>query len=258
MHQNSCDQPLNELLQRMESEEFTAADLEQMCRTYPHCAADLKECYQLWADLEHVEVPEPSLAMHQGFDQILSDFSAGRNRGWTWGWLRWPAGLNMVATGWRPALVSTIFILGLAAGYLLRPTGQKEEEVAVAKNYVDLIDQRSTAQRLQVIYSAKEVDNPDARIIDALNQALLNDPNVNVRLSAIETMLHFAHVPKVRENLIRAIPHQTSPLVQVTLADAMILLEDERSVQELQKLLESDDVEVEVRLQLEKTLEVLL
>ena len=257
LRMNSCEQPLNELLQRLESEDFSASDLERMCRVYPECAADLEQCYHMWVDLEKVGVPEPSMAMHQGFYEVLSGFSDGRTRKSRWSWLNWPANLNFTSIAWRPALVLTVFVLGLAGGYLLH-TPPKEIQPQIVQSYTDLIDQRTTSQRLQVIHHAKQTDDPDARIIDALNQALLKDPNINVRLSAIEAMLHFAHLPKVRENLIRAIPYQTSPLVQVTLADAMILLQDKRSVEELQKLLESEDVEVEVRLQLEKTLEVLL
>ena len=258
MQIKSCEEPMNELLQRMESEQFTAADLEELCRKYPDCASELEKCYGMWGELEQLEIPEPSLAMHQGFYQILSDFSAGHTSKSPWSWLNWPANLNFNALTWRSAIVLTVFVLGWTGGYLLRTPTQGQKQQVVAENYADLIDQRSTAQRLQVIHRAREINDPDARIIEALNQALLKDPNINVRLTAIEAMLHFAHLPKVRENLIRAIPYQTSPLVQVTLADAMILLEDKRSVKELRKLLDSGEVEVEVRLQLEKTLDVLL
>ncbi len=255
-----CQQPLEKLMALMESDNFSVVELDQLCREYPSCEKEIRAVYDLWNDLEEVKAPEPSPAMHAGFYGMLSDYEnrAASKSGWRI--RQWPGWLNFDNLFLRAALASVIFVLGVFAGtrWLQPASGPQTIVVVPEKTYDDLIDQNSTAERLQVIHQAKQATNPDERIIKALNEALLKDPNINVRLSAIEAMLHFADNPKVRENLILAIPHQTSPLVQVTLADAMIMLEEKRSIEEIQKLLDSDEVEVEVKLQLERTLEVLL
>jgi Tfp pilus assembly protein PilF len=58
--------------------------------------------------------------------------------------------------------------------------------------------------------------------------------------------------------LIKAIPQQESPLVQLALAEAMMKLQEKDSADEWRKLLSSDHVEVDVRHNLEETLETIL
>ena len=112
----------------------------------------------------------------------------------------------------------------------------------------------SSINRLEDISAMKNAPKLDDKIIDALNKALVNDPNVNVRLSAIEAMLHYADNPQVRQNLIKAIPYQTSPIILMTLAEVMIGLEESSSKDEWLELLGSDKLEDEMKRQLEETL----
>jgi len=87
---------------------------------------------------------------------------------------------------------------------------------------------------------------------------ILNDPNVNVRLSAIETMVLFSDMPEARTYLIEAIPHQRSSIVQLELADVMIMLEEKESADEWQELLESDMLESDAKIHLEESLKTIL
>jgi hypothetical protein len=108
------------------------------------------------------------------------------------------------------------------------------------------------------INKIKELPQLNRKIIEALNQALLKDPNINVRLSAIEAMLHFADHPQVRQNLIEAIPYQTSPIVQLTLAEVMIELQETKSKEAWNKLLKEGHVEEDIKKQLKETLDIII
>jgi hypothetical protein len=119
-------------------------------------------------------------------------------------------------------------------------------------------NQESAGSRLKQVQEVKDLKSPDERIFEVLNNVLLYDPNTNVRLSAIESLLFFADAPKVREYLIEAIPHQESPLVQIALADAMLRLHEKNSHEQWEKLFESDQIEMEVKKHLRETLEPLL
>ncbi len=67
-------------------------------------------------------------------------------------------------------------------------------------------------------------------------------PNVNVRLTTLEALTHFARDPVVREGLIQSILQQESPLVQAALADVMLKLQEKRAIQPFKKLLQQKDL----------------
>lgn len=260
---STCQQALDELMNRIEVESFDPAGLDQLCRQFPDCSQTLRSTYNMWQAIDEVEVPEPSQAMHTGFYKMLNEFQAetipATKTRYQFDWWTW----NGFSLKW--AVIAGVFMLGVFSGTFFRTEDggmalleNNEEKLQVEESYAMLTSSESASSRLQGIQMAKKMEHLDNRIIEALNQTLLNDPNVNVRLSAIETMLHFADNPQVRENLIRAIPHQTSPLIQMTLAEVMIALKDKRAIQEIRELLEAQQLELEVQMKMEETIETLL
>jgi HEAT repeat protein len=97
----------------------------------------------------------------------------------------------------------------------------------------------------------------DEKVIQALLQTLNNDPNINVRLVTVETLRQFADEPQVREGLIQSITRQESPLVQIALADVMVGLQEKRSVKQLQRLLEQENLDETVKIKIKETVKVL-
>jgi len=53
------------------------------------------------------------------------------------------------------------------------------------------------------------------RVIKALFTTLNSDPNINVRLVAIESLAKYAETPEVRMELVKSIELQDAPLVQI-------------------------------------------
>ena len=259
-----CQQAMDRLLSQMEDGAFNEEALESLCRQFPDCSDQLRASYDLWQNMDDLAVvPEPSQAMDAGFYKMLNDFSAqaatSRTRlpleWWTW---------NGFSLKW--AVIAGVFLLGLASGLFFQPapivpaslTLEEEMGKTTRESYAKLTSSSSASDRLLGLQMAKQLERPDDRILEALNHTLLYDENTNVRLSAIETMIHFSDNPQVRENLIRAIPYQTSPLVQLTLAEVVLALKDKRAVEEIRRLLQSEQVELEVKMKLEDTIETLL
>jgi len=81
---------------------------------------------------------------------------------------------------------------------------------------------------------------------------------VNVRLITLEALIALAESPKVREGLVLSLIKQESPLVQVAQADAMIQLQEKRSVKELQQLLKKEGLNEMVKEKLEETITYLI
>jgi hypothetical protein len=121
-----------------------------------------------------------------------------------------------------------------------------------------LLRQPSATDRLKAINISNRMNNADDKIIDALLNTLNNDQNVNVRLMAVEALCNYANNPRVRIGLIQSIVRQESPIVQVALADVMVLLQEKRSVSELKKLLERNNIDKNVETKLKNSIELLI
>ncbi len=260
----NCQNAIEALLGQMENESFQEQELEIFCQQYPDCSESLRATYATWQSLEELEVPKSSPVMDAGFYKMLNEFQTEQNK-------RNQSIFGFISKifegpGLKWAVLAGMFLLGMVSGSIFW-SGQSGETMAVVEeeslnkvnlSYAKLTSTESVTDRLQGIQMVKEMVELDNRIIEALNRALLNDENENVRLSAIETMLHFTDNPKVRENLIRAIPYQDSPLIQMTLAEVVIALEEKSAIVEIRELLENQALELEVKMKMEETIELLL
>ncbi len=262
--QNNCRIAIDSLLKELENESFTKEKLDMLCHQFPDCAENLQTTLAMWQQLEEVPSPEPSPAMDAGFYKMLSEFTTEQAKAskawWDLDWVR----LNGFNLKW--VALAGVFMLGMASGVILWPEKQARGIADIEQNlnsdqavdWVALTSAQSTTERLMSIQQIRERAELDDQIVQALGEVLMHDENENVRLSAIETMLYFADNPKVRENLIRAIPYQSSPLIQMTLAEVMVALNDSRAVNEIRQLLETQQLELEVKMKMEETIETLL
>ena len=89
-----------------------------------------------------------------------------------------------------------------------------------------LLQQQSAGERLRGVTWSNRMERPDSAVENALLTAVNRDPNVNVRLSAVDALQKFTANPAVRRALVDAIPVQDSPLVQIALIDAIVPLGD--------------------------------
>ncbi len=274
----NCSEAIDVLLDQLENENFDQKQFEQLVNNHPNCKEELTANYTLWNDLARVKTPQPRAEMSRDFYKKLNEYEAqhlvvSNNQNGLWSWLKsWNISTNP-QLGW--ALGIGLFLFGFFSGQLLSPNSQQaqineliaqvnqlqkdqKEGSNLAETRFQINLQQSVSNRMKDIQLVRQMDNPNAKILMALNKALCNDPNINVRLSAIESLVYFSDEPEVMEILIKAIPKQTSPIVQLELAEVMVQLEEKRSSDAWKELLESDDLELNVKMQLEESLQVLL
>ena len=277
-HPVDCSEVLDLLLSQMENENFDQTQFNQLVQNHPSCAEALTANYTLWNDLVTLPTPEPSAEMSSNFYKKLNEYSTQTkvvpsHPIGLWNWLKKWTIPNNASISW--ALGIGLFLFGFFSGQFLGPNQQQAQinELIAQVNQLqknqqaenNLSDtrfqinlQQSVSNRMKDIQLVRQMDNPNAKILMALNKAICNDPNINVRLSAIESLVYFSDDPKVMEILIKAIPKQTSPIVQLELAEVMVQLEEKRSSGAWKELLESGDLELNVKMQLEESLQVLL
>ncbi|MFZ1809170.1 MAG: HEAT repeat domain-containing protein, partial [Cyclobacteriaceae bacterium] len=96
------------------------------------------------------------------------------------------------------------------------------------------------------------------KVTEALIKTLNEDGNVNVRLAALDALRPYVRESYVRESIIRSIANQSSPMVQVALAELMVELQEKKSVKELRKLLEEEATPNDVKERIEESIQVLI
>lgn len=186
-------------------------------------------------------------------------------------WKQFTAWWQSIASGtdMRWALSFCMLFLGIGIGYLLRPAAapvdtqqlsQLTTEVQQMREMVilSMLEQSSPTDRLKAVNMGYELQEADVRVIEALLRTLNSDPNVNVRLAAVEALRKHADKPVVREGLLASINQQESPQVQIALADLMVELQEKQAVEPMQKLLQEEGVNEAVRQKIENSIHVLI
>ena len=157
--------------------------------------------------------------------------------------------------------------LGLFIGLNMRPSSGNQQEIAQLSNdlqdmremmMLTLLEKQSSSERLKAVSLTNEMPQASEKVTKALLQTLNEDPNVNVRLSALDALLPYATNPEVRSGLIGSIQKQESPMVQVALAEVMEALQEKNAVRPLKELLDQERMPKEVKEKIEQSISTLL
>ena len=121
-----------------------------------------------------------------------------------------------------------------------------------------LADEQSASKRLQALSEASKLDTATEQVILALFKMLNEDTNVNVRLAAVASLSKYVDNPKVREGLVMSITKQNSPLVQIALAELMVTLKEQTSINSMETLLKKPDINSAVKKKLEESIKQII
>lgn len=242
-----------------------AKSFEQFLAGNPEYNEQYKTLLAAWEKMESLEAPKTSLQMDENFFGMLSgEIEKGKkneNKRPFW---------DGIFTVFRPQLAYGILLLaiGLGLGYYLRFSHQhKTVETMVSNNEAEevrqklvltLLEQPSANQRLQGVGEANKFENADEIVIQALLQTLNNDSNVNVRLAAIESLTNYVDNPIVRQGLVQSIPNQESPILQITLANLMVALQEKASIEPFKQLLKEKELDTTVKKRIESSIESII
>jgi hypothetical protein len=172
---------------------------------------------------------------------------------------------------WRPAIGLAFGLAAVAGGMLLgyhmktdRDGGaelsQLHEEVRGVSRLliISLLQQESASERLRGVSWSYQTDASDAGITAALLDALRHDPNVNVRLAALDALARSMNRSDVREDLLRSLPKQPSPLVQAAIVDLMVQLHERSSLGVFREMVRDTALNSSVKKKIEQGIQQLI
>jgi len=232
-----------------------------------HDLNDLEDLEQLIETMDRISIPEPSLEMTEDFYLMLEkeELKLKRKVGFlnVFSWIK--DGINQTGFA-RIAYAVILLLIGFALGFVLTSgTGNshKMNEMSAEINQMQemmvlaMLDKSAPSDRIKAIHMTSQMDRINPNIVDGLLYTLNNDSNDNVRLIAAEALLAFAKDDNVRHGLLESIEQQDSPMLQMTLTDGLVAMDEKKSIPYLKRLLERQDIFDEVKTKLETGIQML-
>ncbi len=146
-----------------------------------------------------------------------------------------------------------LLIAGMFSGSIFFPQRvvvESQNEIAALQQDIkemkqlvvfSLLSQESASERIKAVSYAMDFTEPDLELTEALFNTLNYDPNVNVRLSAIQALSNFASNGQIRSGLIESLEKQDDPMVQIMLINILVGMAEREAVQHFRKM--ADDQE---------------
>ena len=220
------------------------------------CRDEITGLSETWAQLGVLPDPKASPALREGFYAMLARETAQgtaapseplrlpRKSRHHSSWMLTAAATLLVAVG--------AFTLGrwLQSG---NPT-QMTSQGGASSADLAMLQSTSVGDRMVGITLIAQNGKADPTLAGPLLDLLDHDPNIRVRLAAVEALYLFDHQPEVRSRVAAALNQQTSPLVQMALIDLLVGMREKRAHEALQALIQDHRIQPEVREKAEASL----
>jgi predicted anti-sigma-YlaC factor YlaD len=232
------------------------------------CRGELQGLSETWTRLRVKDEARPSPALRARFYTMLEAYPRDPEKHLT------AVAKRPVVQWWewalRPAAALLILAIGVVVGVRIKsgpagaPPGEDmvrmSHEIASLRQQVSLalINQTSAGERLRGVALVSQVQHPDPSLVNSLLDLVDNDPNVNVRLSAVEALFLFAPHAQIRERLTQSLGKQTSPVVQIAVIDLLVASREKQAAEALGRLIKDQRVRPEVREHAESGIKQLL
>jgi hypothetical protein len=241
--------------------EAARAELDTHLGQCAACREELRTMKDLWTQLGSYPEIQPTPALRSRFRASLAAYRLGLDHARTsapsirpaWHWIEsWWRGHG--TPQWAGAL--SWLMAGLLAGLLWRgparpavDTEQLRAEMASLRREMNqaLLQHSSVNERLKGVNAMAHAVQPDPALLNALLRVLNTDPNLEVRLAAIEAIQPFAEQAAVRKGLVLSLTSQESPLVQIELINLLVEIQERQCIELLEALAHDTRLDATVR-----------
>lgn len=251
----NCDQA-DKLLMDSLMGTLSAEDRRQLDEHLSSCdrcreeATNVESLWQDLGDLGETGQAVPSDKLTRRFRLALADFEADLRETARPGFAEWWTGLWSAHPAWQAAFSAALVVVGVLLGttFPSRQTTRGEiNQLRAEMNTmsravtVSLLQHQSASERLRAVSWSRRAGS-DNQVLTALLDSVRHDPNVNVRLAAVDALAAYAGTGTVRTGLIDSLTVEESPLVQLAVLEAVAGEEGLRNG-ELRKLTDSGVVD---------------
>ncbi len=239
-----------------------------------------KEEQELWDALGKIKTPTPSKEMKTRFHAMLDTYKNEQEAKNESGLLNGATSrvfdqikaffTPKPAFNWAYSLALAM-VFGVVGYFVGKPAGGVPQSQQVANQdkveklssevqemkqmmMLSMLENPEATERMKAVGYTQELQTVDNQVVEALLTTLNLDPDDNVRLVTLEALLELAKNPKVREGLVLSLSKQDSPMVQVALADAMVKMQEKRSIKQFKQMLNDSNLNKSVKTKIKKTI----
>jgi anti-sigma factor RsiW len=244
----SCEDTSALIVDRLKGQ-ISAADeqrLDAHLATCTACSEEAETVTALWERLGTFEVDVPHERLRARFHAGLAAYEARESQHWTERFFeRWWPQQPVLQVG----LAAALALVGVLIGQQL--PSPVDTEVAALRDEVRtvglaLLDHQSASERLLgVAWSRRTAQTPD--VVNALLERVQYDPNLSVRLAAVDALRAELDQPDVSAGFALALDRQESPLMQVALTDALLATGSGPSIEAVRAILSRESLDPTVR-----------
>lgn len=254
-----CQEKVVQYLQH-ELDEDEKKRFEKHLSDCKDCQVVIKKTEELMQVIENSPVNEPSANLRSNF---MEDLEVEKSKSGS------PKASQVYLTQsfYRVAAAIALLVVGFSAGTLMSSENSNVTELSELKSEVQSMKQmvmvsmlrdESASERIQAVNYVDSFDEPSQEVIETLLRTLNEDESPNVRRAAIKGLGKFTYDENVRLMLIRSFEFQTDPVVQITLIDLMVELDEKRAAKKFQQLIDQENIEEIVKKQAEIGLQFLI
>lgn len=254
-----CEQISEYLSDRLETEDRKS--YEDHIHSCESCQLQLEESRTLWQAMGSLRSEDPSPALRSRFYAMLEQ-EKSRIRAKEEKRFQIEKVEEWLARFWpkRPVvqfgLSFALLLIGMGMGSQIKNIRQRNGELTTLKNEMKemremvsmaMMNHTSSSDRIRGVTLSRQVAKPDESLLQTLLTTLNNDPNVNVRLAAVDALMFFSDKPQVRDALVSSLSQQKSPLVQISLIDLLVSIQEKRSLNALRQLIQDQNINPAVK-----------
>jgi negative regulator of sigma E activity len=219
--------------------------------TCPECSLEVSEMKILFAAMENSRPVRPSVALREQFQAMLhaeekAVEAAKRQQDAKQG--------KLVSMQWFSALgkvgvAAAILLIGIGIGYSIsqksgtansKEIGELKTSIRDVKEtlMLNMLNNESASDRIKAVSYTEDLSSPNQRVIDALENTLNNDKNVNVRLAALYSLAKYSDYPSVSDSLVASLSRQKEPLIQIVLINLLGEKKNTKAIRPIQQILQ--------------------
>jgi hypothetical protein len=228
-------------------------DVQKVDKHLSSCAAcrtEFEYMRSMNLRLSDMDMEEPPLTLKKNIDNMIKSYILGINNStskeplsakisnWieTW-WPRRP--LNQFIT------TSAVLVAGVIIGLIFNRNHNSNRIDQLGADVNDLkrvivasmFNQTSVSDRVNGLAMSSQLKNVDQQFLSTLLLLLNTDSNVNVRIAAVNAIANFSRDEYVRQELIKSLNLQSSPLVQISLINLLVEIKEHDSSSALLKII---------------------
>lgn len=234
--------------------------VEQHLMACSKCKTEKEELEILFSAFDNENAAEPSAAVRIGFEKMLEDEKQkiseeekviSINRENSSSFLR-----NFLKVAAVVSLLLCSYLLGQfqQSERTTNEITESSEIENIQKEMLVLLDNTSASKRIQGVNYFEELPVLDEDIIQALIDRMVNDENSNVRLTAVEALGKFTASETVKNSLISALKKEKDPVIQITLIQILVKIQEKKAVEPMKNLLKQESTEPYVKEQIDALL----